>query len=162
MTHRSFLFVPGLMSILIAVGCGAAGEPLAPVGGKLLVDGAPLDGVVVTFVPEKANSRGGAGSTDAAGSFRVTSIDQNRPGLPPGRYIVAYSRMRLPDGSAAPEPKEGVPVDPGIIRVETLPEHLVTPNSKVLANQVEIPKEGNTNLELKISKKRSPAMMGPG
>lgn len=163
MSLRSLLFVPALILFCFAVGCGgSSGEVLVAVGGKLLVDEAPLDGVVVTFVPEKSNSRGGTGTTDAAGAFSVTNLDQNRPGLPPGKYILAYSRMRLPDGSAAPESKEGVPVDPGSIRVETLPEHLLTPDSKVLTNQVVIPNEGNTKLELKISKKKPIGVMGPG
>lgn len=163
MSLRSLLFAPGLMSLFFVVGCGGGSvEPLVPVGGKLFVDGTALDGVAVTFIPEKSNSRGGTGVTDPTGAFSVVDLDQNMPGLPPGKYIVTYSRMRLPDGSAAPEPKDGAPVDPGIIRVETLPVHLQTPNSKVLANQVEIPKDGNTKLELKVSKKMSPALMGPG
>ena len=162
MSLRSLLFVPGLIAACFVVGCGASSEVLAPVGGKLLVDGEPLDGVVVTFVPEKSNSGGGTGTTDATGAFSVTNLDQNLPGLPPGKYILAYSRMRLPDGSAAPEPKEGTPANPGLIRVETLPVHLLAPDRKVLANQVEIPKDGNTKLELKVSKKMSPALMGPG
>lgn len=163
MSLRSLLFVPGLISLFFAVGCGGgSGEKLVPVAGKLLVDGTPLDGVIVTFVPEKANSAGGTGMTDATGAFSVASLDQNLPGLPPGKYILTYSRMRLPDGSAASEPKAGTPADPGIIRVETLPSHLQTPNSKVLANQVVIPEDGNTKLDLKVSKTMSPGQMGPG
>ena len=170
MSLRSWLFVPGLISTFFLVGCGGGSdvsiEDLVPVGGTLLVDGKPLDGVVVTFIPEiSKNNRGGSGTTDATGAFTVTHLNENLPGLPPGKYTLAYSRMRLPDGSAAPEPKEGTPVDDAIIQVETLPQHLQTPDPKVLSNQVEIPKDGNTKLELKVSTKDSssdPALMGSG
>ena len=105
MSLRSLLLVLGLSS-LVAVGCGGGGEveKLVPVGGTLLIDGKPLDGVVVTFTPAevKKNSRGGSGTTDATGAFIVTHIDQNLPGLSPGKYSLSYSRMRLPNGSAAP------------------------------------------------------------
>lgn len=162
MSLRSLLFVPGVILVFSVVGCGGAKEPLVPVGGKLLVDGQPLDGVIVSFYPDaKAKDHlGGTGTTDAAGAFTVMNLDQNKPGLPVGKYTLAYSRRRLPDGSAGPAP--GAAADPGIIKVETLPAHLVGPDPKLPANQVDIPKEGNTKLELKISKKFNPAMMGPG
>jgi hypothetical protein len=103
----------------------------------------------MTFIPVGSkNSRGGSGTTDASGVFTITDLDQNLPGLPSGKYIIAYSMMRLPDGSAAPEPD---PDKPGIIQIETLPEHLQTPDENV---SVEIPQDGNTKLELKISLKK--------
>jgi len=153
MSLRPLLFVTGLISACFVVGCGGGDggpvEALVPVGGKLLVDGEPLDGVLMTFIPVGSkNSRGGSGTTDASGVFTITDLDQNLPGLPSGKYIIAYSRMRLPDGSAAPEPD---PDKPGIIQIETLPEHLQTPDENV---SVEIPQDGNTKLELKISLKK--------
>jgi len=167
MSLRSMFLVPGLISAVFAAGCGGSAESLVPVSGTLLVDGKPMDGVDVTFVPEGAkNGRGGFGKTDEAGEFTVTDIAQNLPGLAAGKYVVAYSRRRLPDGSAAPEPVGGQPINPGIIQVETFPKHLLAPNPKVPANQVDIPEEGTSSLELKISKKKAAGMgagmMGPG
>jgi len=149
---RYRLFGLGLMSAFFALGCGSAPpETLVPVTGTLLVNGMPLDGVVITFIPEIAkNSRGGAGTTNVAGAFTIIDLTQNLPGLAPGKYTVAYSRMRLPDGSAASEPAAGQPVDPGMIRVETLPEHLQNPDPRDPSNVVEIPKDGIAGLELKI------------
>jgi len=150
---RYRLFGLGLMSAFFALGCGSAPpETLVPVTGTLLVNGMPLDGVVITFIPEIAkNSRGGSGTTSVTGAFTVIDLTQNLPGLAPGKYTVAYSRMRLPDGSAAPEPEAGQPVDPGTILVETLPEHLQNPDPRASFNLVEISKDGITDLELKIS-----------
>ncbi|MCA9115872.1 MAG: hypothetical protein KDA79_12370, partial [Planctomycetaceae bacterium] len=88
MSLRSWLCVPGLIAVLTVAGCGGGGEEvsidgLVPVGGTLTVDGKPLDGVVLTFVPETSvNNRGGAGKTDAAGGFTVTHLNQKQPGLP--------------------------------------------------------------------------------
>ena len=155
MHPRNWLVGLGLMSTCFVVGCGEEPpEILAPVSGKVLVNDKPLDGVTVTFIPEiSKNSRGGAGTTGLDGSFTVTDLTQNLPGLAPGKYSVSYSRMRLPDGSAPPEPKEGEPVNPGIIKVETLPTHLQVPNPSDPASVVEIPKDGTTTLELMIRAK---------
>lgn len=159
---RSFLVIPGLVLAISAVGCGGISDPLVPVGGKLLIDGKPLEGVVVNFIPEvKVTGRlGGTGTTDDMGLFTVVNRDQDKPGLPPGKYTLSYSRRRLPDGSAGPEAISES--EPGLILVETLPMYLVTPNPKFPATQVVIPDEGNEDLELKASTKLSPALMGPG
>lgn len=158
MRVRAVSLVVGLVLAVFAVGCGgASAEKIVPVGGKLVVDGVALDGVIVTFIPEASQQerRGGTGTTDAAGAFTVTDLGQNLPGLPAGKYTVAYSRPRLPDGSAFPTPEPGKSLDPGIVRVETLPAHLTTPNQTAPASQVEIPEGGNTKLELTVSKRRS-------
>lgn len=153
MHPRYWLVGLGLMATVFLVGCGEEPpEALVPVSGTILVNGKPMDGITITFIPEIAkNSRGGAGTTSVDGSFTVTDLTQNLPGLAPGKYMVSYSRMRLPNGDAAPEPKEDEPVNPGIIRVETLPSHLQTPDPRNPASFVEIPKEGNTSIQLMIS-----------
>ncbi len=160
MSLRCRLILPGLISVLFVVGCG--GEPaeeLVPVGGTLLVDGEPLDGVSVIFHPvDGENNRGGYGTTDSTGAFNVTHFVQKEPGLPPGKYSITYSRMRLPDGSAAPPLEPGEPPDPENIQVETLPESLTLGDSN---RQVEIPPGGNSNLELEISMEANP-MINPG
>jgi hypothetical protein len=163
MSLRSFLSVAGLVSATLLAGCGGGHvDLLVPVGGKLLVDGKPLDGVVVTFLPDiSENLRGGSGTTDESGAFVVTDLAQNKPGLTPGNYTVTYSRMRLPDGSAMPKVDPANPPPPGLIRVETLPGFLTTPNPKDPTRQVVIPEEGNSNLELNASIKKGPGPSGP-
>jgi hypothetical protein len=161
---RCLLYVTGLLSANFAAGCG--GQPndfLVPVGGKLLVDGKPLDGVVVTFLPEiTENNRGGAGTTDESGAFTVTDLTDNKPGLVPGKYKLVYSRMRYPDGSAAPVPEANKPIPPGPVRVESLPTFLTILDSSDPSRQVQIPEDGNSNLELKASTKKGSGLTGPG
>ena len=146
----------GFSLVCFLIGCGDAPpvETLVPVGGTLMVNGKPLDGVTVTFIPEiSKNNRGGSGTTGADGSFTITDLTQNLPGLAAGKYTVAYSRMRLPDGSAPPETKEGVPANPGIIRVETLPAHFQSPDPRSPGSTIDIPAAGNTSLQLQIRAK---------
>jgi hypothetical protein len=154
---RCRLFSFGLISSFIAGGCGSGETPpesLVMVAGTVLVDGKPMDGVQVTFIPEIAkNNRGGIGTTSADGSFTVTDLTQNLPGLAPGKYAVAYSRMRLPDGSAIPEPVAGQPPNPGIIRVETLPTYLQSPDPRDPSRLAEIPVDGIVDMELGIKVK---------
>jgi hypothetical protein len=151
MSARRLHFVPGLILACLVIGCGAPAGSLVPVKGTLLVDGKPLDGVTVMLFPDAAvkNCRGGTGKTTATGTFEVTDIDQNLPGLPAGKYTVAYSRLRMPDGAAAPEPGTKS-ANPGLVSVETFPSHLLSPDVKLPTNQVEIPKTGATKLELNI------------
>lgn len=163
MTLRSRLCIPALIWALTVVGCGGGSSAtLVPVGGKVVVDGQPMDGVTLTFIPDSSlkNVRGGTATTDAAGAFTVTDLEQNKPGIPAGKYLIAYSRRRLPDGSAGPAP--GAPADPGAIKVETFPNFLTNPDPKNPALLIDIPKEGNTKLDLKISKKKTGIPMGPG
>jgi hypothetical protein len=157
---RALMCVAGLLSANFVAGCaGQSGDFLVPVGGKLLVDGKPLDGVVVTFLPEiSENSRGGSGTTDETGAFTVTDLTENKPGLVPGKYMLTYSRMRYPDGSAAPVPEPNKPIPPGPVRVEALPTFLTVPDPADPSRQVEIPGEGNSNLELKASTKKGPGV----
>lgn len=162
MSLRSLLFIPGLALVFLAAGCGGGGGPvetLVPVGGTLLVDGEPMEGVLVTFIPDIAipganmQRRGGSGKTDDSGAFTITHDGQKQPGLAAGRYTVAYSRMRLADGSAAPELEKGQEQDPDNIQIETFPVHLKSPDTKDPANFVEIPADGNTDVQLKVSTK---------
>lgn len=167
MSLRPWPLVAGLMSAWFLIGCGGSGaliEPLVPAGGKLLIDGKPMDGVLITFVPDasKKGRRGGTAVTDEDGAFTVTDLVQNKPGLPVGKYTLTYSRMRKPDGSAAPQTEPGEQPDPANIQIETFPIHLRTPDPKKQLYQVEIPADGNTDLELKASIKNSSGLLGPG
>src|SRR4051812_4288576 len=82
------------------VGCGGeARESLVPVAGKLEVDGKPMGGVTIFFTPTGAKkSRGGTALTDDQGSFTVMHTAQQKPGLAVGDYLVAYSKLAMPDG----------------------------------------------------------------
>ncbi len=98
----AFVLVP-------AGGCGGGG--LAPVSGHVTLDGQPLAGALVTFLPVAA-----AGTADAAGpgamavtgpdgAFRLHTLGVDRPGAVPGAHRVRVSTRDADagDGPAKPE-----------------------------------------------------------
>jgi hypothetical protein len=80
------------MSLLAGAGCGGLG--FAEVRGTVLVDGKPLQGAFVTFVPEGPDVVRGVGSTNAEGRYRVI-----RPGSKVGAMI-GKNRVSVTGGDA--------------------------------------------------------------
>lgn len=104
-----FVLVCGLAS----AGCGSAEEPppfqeeLVPTAGTVTLDGQPLAGATLTFIPESGGETA-SGFTDAEGRFELSTLAANlsadeRKGLVPGQYRVIVSRITMPDGQPVPE-----------------------------------------------------------
>ncbi|QDV68731.1 hypothetical protein Poly24_24440 [Rosistilla carotiformis] len=78
------------VSLLLA-GCGTGtgtnnpGVTVHPAGGKVLVDGAPMEGVTVIL---KGDERGASAKSNAQGEFTFTTFDPG-DGVPEGTYKVA-------------------------------------------------------------------------
>lgn len=118
----------------VIAGCG---EPnWVPVTGSVLLDGKPLDGCAVTFVPTATNSSQGAaasGVADAEGRFSLSAA--NRPGAAVGEYRVTITKQKTELGidPATREnrlhvqwlspPKYGRPETSGICRTVTSQQH---------------------------------------
>src|SRR5437016_11335642 len=81
--------------MLLCAGC--AGQTTTPVEGVVLLDGKPLVGATVQFVPQE-KGRDATGETDKSGQF-VMSTFKPRDGVLPGSYKVVISP---PTGSADP------------------------------------------------------------
>ena len=73
--------------MLLCAGC--AGQTTTPVEGVVLLDGKPLVGATVQFVPQE-KGRDATGETDKSGQF-VMSTFQPRDGVLPGSYKVVIS-----------------------------------------------------------------------
>lgn len=67
---------------------------LAPVSGVITLNGEPLGGAVVTFLPPRWSP--GVGETNAKGEYTLTS--SGRPGVAPGDYKVAISLLLSAEG----------------------------------------------------------------
>jgi len=70
------LAIPCLMALLLITGCGPSSGNIAPVSGRLTLDGKPMPGVEVVFSPKikEGNSNPGPysfGTTDADGNFEL-------------------------------------------------------------------------------------------
>ena len=80
------MFVVGM-----AAGCGGKVSnqpPLMPVSGTVTLDGKPLSGIMISFVPTGSTRGTGAGGyTDKAGKYELTAMHGGK-GTPVGQYRV--------------------------------------------------------------------------
>lgn len=83
-----FLSACGLLAL---TGCGGSGIGTVPATGQILVDGQPMEGVMVIFNPTTEGGRAASGRTDAEGNFVLTTVE-NGDGALPGSYQVAVSK----------------------------------------------------------------------
>jgi hypothetical protein len=84
-----------LTFLLIPAGCGTDGFTLAPVSGKVVVDGEPVVGLRVAFEPVGGESRPVPGPesiaiTDAEGHYSVATTDNGWRGA-----VVGPCRVRI-------------------------------------------------------------------
>ncbi|MCS7238896.1 MAG: DUF4198 domain-containing protein [Thermoguttaceae bacterium] len=147
---------------LLAAGCGerAGGDipPTAPVSGVVLLDGKPVDGAMVVFAPVEGGRYGAYAMTDSNGRFELKASEDVK-GAVPGKYRVQVTKLVAEGGGSkflvqedlehalkaggAPQPgQEGQTKN-------VLPEKYASPETSGI--EVTVPKEGITNLEIKLS-----------
>ncbi len=88
--------------ILFCAGC--AQPAVAPVSGRVTLDGQPLSGVFVIFEPIQSGANPGTGSigkTDAEGRYTLRQMQPDRPGALIGAHrvrITTAPSVNLADG----------------------------------------------------------------
>ena len=87
-------------ALFAVVGCGAgSGEQLAPVAGKVTVDGKPVTTGSVSFRPDAGQGNKSQhqpnGAIDAEGNYELF-VPPDRKGAPPGWYKVVVSAFDNP------------------------------------------------------------------
>ncbi|MEX1230632.1 MAG: carboxypeptidase-like regulatory domain-containing protein [Planctomycetaceae bacterium] len=96
--------------ILTNIGCGGGADlpETVPTTGTVKLDGAPLSGVTVQFIPDDAEKRSASGTTDDSGNY---SLQTFRPGdgAIPGSYKVTV--VRPPADDAVPDKTAAAPVE---------------------------------------------------
>jgi hypothetical protein len=80
-----------LLSAVVA-GCGEGGPQIAPVSGRVTLDGRPLASADVSFQPDEAQ-RASAGRTDADGRYQLM-YKRGEPGALVGEHTVRISVSR--------------------------------------------------------------------
>jgi len=95
MIHKSRVIALVLL-LVVGTGCSKPGPELVTVEGTARMDGKPLSGVLVSFLPEVAKGNTGrqaSGMTDENGRFRLTYDDPEnpRPGAVVGWHVVIVS-----------------------------------------------------------------------
>ena len=104
-----------------------------PVKGKVTVDGKPLAGVVVTFIPPSFGPSNGETKED--GTYELKSA--TFPGAPPGTYKVAISHIVGDDGVVyGLGPRSSMSPPAGLsVAQEKLPPEVADPGrTKLTAN----------------------------
>ncbi len=144
----------GLALALMGFVCGCGGSnkmipaKLAAVAGRVILDGKPLSGCSVSFIPrEQTKGQGGFAVTDAEGCFSAKHWS-NVAGIEPGTYTVTFSKIAQPDGSPIPEGKNAADVDAR----EMLPRKLTDPNLPKGVNVVTVLESG-ADLDFKLKSK---------
>lgn len=128
------LKVVGLVSLIIALGagCSSRGPEIAYVEGRVTLDGEPLVGATIVFVPE--NGRPSGAATGADGKY-VLNFANGRKGAVPGTNTVRIMTLRDADqddnGRSIPGRPETVPAH---YNSETTLSFEVEPKTKNVAN----------------------------
>src|SRR5687768_3127557 len=100
---KSFI---ALTLLTLLAGCGPSGPAMVKVTGTVTLDGTPVEGANVMFVPA-STGKPAQGKTDAAGKFTLNT-DPSKPddGAQEGEYNIAVSGVRTtgvqvnPDGTS--------------------------------------------------------------
>jgi hypothetical protein len=116
---------PCLCLIALTFGCGPKPAETIPVSGLVTLDGQPLSGANVIFVPQgETKGNGGLGTTNADGRFEArlndNRSDKGQLGLFAGSYKVLVSKMVNPDGTPFVASEDVAPIDSNA--KELLPE----------------------------------------
>jgi hypothetical protein len=103
-SRRSVVFL-GLL--VLAAGCSGQNFTLnESVEGTLKIDGKPLAGVVVQFLPEGDNIPSSRGTTDEQGHFTLT-CENKGPGAVVGKHRVVVLQGRTDSGARAGDDPNG-------------------------------------------------------
>jgi hypothetical protein len=91
--------------VLVIAGCGPAGPDVQFVEGVVTLDGKPLDGATVTFVPVDKAGISAAGKTDAGGRFRLNATQGKKygKGTVVGDYVVTVQKLFWPEKAVEPD-----------------------------------------------------------
>ena len=136
---RSALLLSSLMAL---IGCSKeSGHPAqVPVQGTITLDGKPLSGAMVQFIPVGSTPGfASIGRTGAKGEYTLTG-SRGGKGVCPGSFQVVVNKFVLPDGGDVPEKTTQSPME--LKATETLAPHYSQPGKSVL--KATVPAGGGT------------------
>lgn len=95
----------GLMLLAVLLpGCGGSGPKVAPVSGRVTLDGAPLAGARIRFQPEASGGSPSYGTADQDGHY-VLGYKRGQPGALIGWHTVSIERGGHDDPANKSKPR---------------------------------------------------------
>ena len=135
----------GAVAGICVLGLAGCGGPVE-VQGKVTMNGQPLSGATVVFVPEGGGPEAGA-QTDEEGSFRLNGTRGD--GTLAGEYRVIVSKKEWPPGVKPPDPKEMSFAS--VLRMrETVPQKYTVQDKTPL--HVAVPRGGAKDIVIALEK----------
>ena len=106
MTHKHFFLL--LLALPCLFGCGERLPfDVIVVTGTVTVDGQPMEGISITFIPLGDNGLAAFDVTDAQGRFRLSSPQAPvGSGAVPGEYAPTFSKMEVEEHPPTASPEE--------------------------------------------------------
>jgi hypothetical protein len=135
----------GLIGCLTLALVGCAAGPV-PVEGKVTMNGKPLAGCTVVFIPEGGGPEAGS-QTDEEGNFRLTGTKAE--GITPGVYRVTVSKKEWPPGTPPPDPTK-MSFASVLSKRETIPLKFTVQDKTPL--RVTVPRGGIKDVHLALEK----------
>lgn len=116
MAGRGWVLVT--VTVLCATFGGCSKEKEVPTGlvsvtGTVTLDGQPLAGALVTYIPTGTQTTGvidAAGETDEQGKYKLLTSEGRAEGAVPGEYRVVITKLVMADGSTAKPTKDKSPM----------------------------------------------------
>lgn len=164
MRSRRWLTLAAL-ALVAGAGCSrGGGGSLATVSGVVKFNGAPADGVKVTFhsTVEGGGQQAGAYSalTDSEGKYLIASVGKE-PGIPAGMYKVTITKYDVKAGNLPPDYDIGQ-VEAAGLGTNALPKDYETLATTKLSVTLESGKNENKDFNLKGKPSKSKAAGAPG
>jgi hypothetical protein len=115
---QKIFFVIICFSFLILSGCGSGSPfPVEAVEGIVTLDGQPVEGAVITFVPvDVAEGKAAYARTDETGIYKLTAFNGGKSGAGTmtGRYIVSILKevpVREPTTKELADAEKGIEIN---------------------------------------------------
>ena len=138
-----------LFSVVLCIavaGCGGPEGPvLVPVSGTVLLDGEPVSGALVRFVPASGPSSGG--ETNEKGEFTLIGPG-NRPGTIVGTHTVTVGCPYNPGQGSSPDGNMEAPADAGGCKVPMKYSDVSSSDASAV-----VPAEGKSGLVIELTSK---------
>jgi hypothetical protein len=154
----------GLLLVALAAGAGCGGGKSKPVKveGTLTLDGKPLPGAAISFVPAAMEGRPATGRSEVDGGFRLTTFATDDGALP-GEYKVIVTVSEGVTQHPGGNPMDLSDKDKMAFFMKMSPQHRAKEESKKSKSSVPevytdvartplkqiVPAEGKVNLELR-------------